>query len=289
METNKTPKAWYESLLVMDRRVIYALVMVVVAIPLFRPIALPMRVSPEVTNLYDRIGTLKSGDAVVMSFDYSPSGAGDITPQVEAILKHIATKEGVRVIALSFWAEGPVIADTMLDVYQAQGKEYGVDYINLGYCAGAESAIAKFAEDVTGAFPKDFKGMPTDSYPVMAGVKSAKDITLFIDFSAGSPGPREWIRQVQNQYGKEIAVGASSNLTATLTPYYDAKQLIAILNGLRGAAEYESLTKQLGKGSAGMGSQTLGHLLIIVFLVLGNIGFFASKAKRRREGERKSE
>jgi hypothetical protein len=283
MENMRTSKMWYEKLLDLDRRIIYLLVAVVVAFPLLRPIGLPMVVSDTVTRLYDKVALLKPGDIVVFSYDYSASSSGDISPQVEAILKHIVGL-GVKVVAVSFWEEGPVLAENTLKIYEDAGKTYGIDYINLGYCAGGENAIAKFAEHIAGAFPKDFRGEPTESYPIMKGLKSVTDFTMAVDFSGGSPGPREWIRQVQNQYGKEIACGVSSSLTATLMPYYDAGQIFALLSGLRGAAEYEALTGQLGKGSSGMGSQTLGHLLIIAFLILGNIAYFVSKSKRKGEG-----
>lgn len=280
MGTQRTSKPWYEVLLNMDRRIIYLLVAAIVAFPLLKPVALPMRVSDTVTQLYERMNLLKPDDVVVFGYDYSASASGDISPQVEALLRHLVSLNGVKMVAVSFWEEGPVLAENTLKIYEAAGKLYGVDYINLGYCSGGENAIAKFAEDVGGAFPNDFKGKPSNSYQIMQGIKSVNDFALAVDFSGGSPGPREWIRQVQNQYGKEIACGVSSNLTATLMPYYDAGQLFAILSGLRGAAEYEALTGQLAKGSSGMGSQTFGHLLIIVLLLLGNIAYFASKAKR---------
>lgn len=283
MENKQTSRTWYNTLTGIDRRIIYVLLTIVMAIPLLFPFVMPLRISPEVQWVYDRIESLKPDDVVVLSFDFSPSSAPENYPHAEDILRHLATREGVRVIALSFWAEGPMLADQAIAAYQAAGKEYGIDCVNLGYCVGGEAAVARFAEDIVAAFPKDFKGVPTDSHPIMDGVRSAHDIELVVDFAAGSPGPRELIRQVQSQYKKDLVVGAGSAQVPMLMAHYHAGQISGMLSGLRGAAEYEVLLQQPGSGTAGMGSQTMGHLLIILFLILGNIGFFASKKSRGRE------
>lgn len=68
-----------------------------------------------------------------------------------------------------------------------------------------------------------------------------------------------------------------------LQHYIRSGQLKGFLGGLRGAAEYELLVGAPGKGCAGMDAQSLGHVTIIVFLILGNIGYFAAKKQRQQE------
>ena len=59
------------------------------------------------------------------------------------------------------------------------------------------------------------------------------------------------------------------------------------MGGMKGAAEYESLVKQqfgiTGRMRAmeGMGSQSAGHLLIMLFVILGNIAYFVNKRRAR--------
>jgi hypothetical protein len=52
------------------------------------------------------------------------------------------------------------------------------------------------------------------------------------------------------------------------------------MEGMRGAAEYESLLRKPGLASVGMGSISLAHVLIMVLIVIGNIGYFATRARR---------
>ena len=34
-------------------------------------------------------------------------------------------KDGIRVIAVSFWPQGPMLADQALEIYEGAGKVYG--------------------------------------------------------------------------------------------------------------------------------------------------------------------
>lgn len=68
-----------------------------------------------------------------------------------------------------------------------------------------------------------------------------------------------------------------------LYPYLQTKQLSGLLAGLKGASEYEHLVKEAGysegarRASRGMDALSTMHLVIIAFIILGNIGFFLSR------------
>ena len=64
-------------------------------------------------------------------------------------------------------------------------------------------------------------------------------------------------------------------------PFVQAGQVKGMLQGLRGAAEYELLSGSPGVASAGMDAQSLGHLLIIGFIVVGNVAYIMSKRESR--------
>ena len=61
-----------------------------------------------------------------------------------------------------------------------------------------------------------------------------------------------------------------------IIPYVEPS-MVGLLGGLKGAAEYEALIKQKGTATAGMDAQSIAHLLIVLFIVLGNIAYFISK------------
>nr|HPR18554.1 hypothetical protein [Candidatus Cloacimonadota bacterium] len=71
-----------------------------------------------------------------------------------------------------------------------------------------------------------------------------------------------------------------------ILPYVNQqKQLTGLLAGLKGAAEYEFLLKSPGTATAGMDAQSLAHLLIIIFIVIGNINYWRAKKEAAKGGE----
>ena len=54
---------------------------------------------------------------------------------------------------------------------------------------------------------------------------------------------------------------------------------MCIRDRMKGAAEYEQLIGKPGTASVGMDAQSLTHLLIVIFVIVGNIQYFLSKRK----------
>jgi hypothetical protein len=54
-------------------------------------------------------------------------------------------------------------------------------------------------------------------------------------------------------------------------PYLDSGQLVGMLTGMRGAAEYEQLLGYQDVGSWAMAGQSFAHAFILVLIVLGNV------------------
>jgi len=102
-------------------------------------------------------------------------------------------------------------------------------------------------------------------------------VQLLISISAGYPGTKEWVQQVgqrfQSASGEPIPI--VSGCTAVSAPeyyaYVNAGQLDGLLGGLAGAAEIEKLAGATGPATRGMDGQSLAHLVIIAFILLGNV------------------
>jgi hypothetical protein len=261
------------------RRLMYVLFIMAVAFPMVRPVSMPLVVKQETRDLYDGIEKLAPGSTVVMCFDYSPGTASDIHAAAVAVFTHLM-RRGMRVIAVAFVADGPQFAAQALAT-APQDKVYGKDFVNLGYRAGGENAIAAFVQDVPRTFPADSKGVPLAQLPLMADVKTARDFAMIIEMSGGSPGPAEWVRQAGQAYGSKIAAIVTTVMVPPNLAYVQSKQLMALLYGLRGAAEYELLVGRPGLGLAGMGSQSAAAVFILAAVGIGNILRLRSKEGSR--------
>jgi len=64
-------------------------------------------------------------------------------------------------------------------------------------------------------------------------------------------------------------------------PFVQSGQLDGLLAGLRGAAEYELLLQAPGRALAMMDAQSMGHLLIIAFILIGNAAYLVTKFTKK--------
>lgn len=262
-----------------DNRVIYTLLILVLLAPLVRPIGLPVSIGQHTRKSYEVIDTLQAGDTIMIDVGFTPSGAADVQPQMVAVLKHVLDK-GVKVILTAVQTEGPMMTEAMLKPWEEAGKVYGEDFVNLGYLAGGENAIALFCRDIKKAYPYDFRGNPTANLPILQGIAGAKDVDMFLFFTTQNSDM--YVRQV-TQYNIPIVGGLINTIAPQAEPYVNAGQLTSILVGLKGGAEYETIMNTPGVGVASMDAQSMGHLLIIAFVVLGNVAYFVTRSRNPRE------
>jgi len=252
-----------------------------IAIPTIHPIGLPIDVTEPVQRVYDFVSSLPDGSIVVIGFDYEPGDEIDLNPIAQAIMHQLASKK-IKVVAIASFPAGPTFADECMAILEEYGYEYGVDYVNLGYYAGGEPTLAAFAQNPASVFPKDWRGTSIDSLPIMQEVSTMKDFAMAMtlnDGPTGGTGTHEWVRQAVMAYGTPLIMGVTGVLAASNETYVQSGQCKGILAGLRAAAEYEKLTGKKGTGTVGMDAQSIAHVLIVVFVLLGNIGMFVSGRK----------
>lgn len=272
----------FERLQKIDRRIIYLLLLVVCAVPLVRPIGLPVLISDRTRAVYDIIEELDPAkDIMLLSFDYGPGAGLDAHVVPVAVVEHLAMR-GIKFVCVSFSAEGPMMADQIIKKLEERGMTYGTDFANLGYLAGEENAIRLFALD-SQTITTDVRGNTVAELPIMKNVKTVKDFAFVHQFTSGDPAL--WIRQVVDPMGIRFAAGVVTVSVPSAMPYYNSGQMVGLLGGLRAAAEYELLIGKPGRPVAMMDAQSMAHLLIIGFIFLGNLGHFMVK---RNEDKAKS-
>lgn len=272
----------FEKLQNIDRRIIYLLLVVVLLIPMFKPLGIPLAINSTTQTVFDIIENLDpSQDVVLFALDYSPGGSPDVHPQAMAVAEHLR-RRGIKTIMVAFVDAGAMFGEQILDVMEPKGWVYGTDVVNLGYMAGMETGIKNFAEDPGNSFITDIRGKTVATMPIMQGITHIKDFAFIIDFQTGAPGYQDFLRQVQGPYGVPYAAGIVTVSVPNVLPYVDSGQISGLLQGLRGAAEYELLLGAPGGGAAKMDAQSLGHLLIIAFILVGNFAYFMTKKKPTR-------
>jgi hypothetical protein len=274
--------AFYERMMSIDRRIIFLSVALAVAIPLLWPLGFPVQVSQEVRSFYKELAGLKKGDIILLTFDYEGDVMAELNPMSIAVLNQVFSK-GVRVIALTTYAGGTGIAETLLSAAaERYGKTYGVDYVFLGYNPDWSGTILRLGESFRATYPTDQYGKPTSDIPLMENVENYNDIKLIVSI-AGSALSEYWAIWAGGRYGVKVISGNTAIQAVLIYPYYQAGQILGFLGGLKGAAEYEKLIDMPGMGMRGMDAQSIAHALMLFFIVIGNIGYFLMRRARKRE------
>jgi hypothetical protein len=355
-----TKKTWFERIRDIDRRLIFLFIGLSVIIPLVFDLYFPEVATPMVEGVFDAIENMPDGSRVLIDFSYDPASMPELQPMATAWVQHCFLKKH-KIYATALWPIGQQMAVETLNKATALMKliepdreiVYGRDYVNLGYKSGGPGVPKVILTNISALYSTDISGTNIANIPAMRGVVNLKSFDLMITISAGSPGSKEWIQFGSDPAGVPLISGSTAVQTPLLYPYYP-QQMVGVLGGLKGAAEYESLlfaklkTKLLArlphmpevlmadigrlqtdknlesdvrdrmvaeknkllaqlkdvdigalpdrelaelaggvfgytqKGIRRMGPQAVAHVVIVLFILIGNITFFIDRRRARQ-------
>jgi len=265
-----------DRILRLDRRIIFILVALGTALPLLVPVNLPITVTPRVEAAYDTIDQLPAGSTVLFSLDYEPDVSAELQPMTVAIMRHCFRKN-FKVVALTLYPAGPGLVEPAIRIAaEAEHKVRNKDYAFLGYKSGFQTVMIGMGESIRSQFPVDFYGTPLDSIPVMRGIRNYGEIALLVNLTASSAADY-WIQFAVGRYRKPMVLGATAVMATDYYPYLSSKQLLGLIGGMKGAAEYEKRMDLFGDARRGMDAQSLVHVIVTLLVILGNVALFASR------------
>ena len=265
-----------------DRRWIFLIIGLSVLLPLFFPLGLPIRATDTTQIVYNAFDSLDPNSKVLLSCEYGPSTKPEIHPMVIAVL-HQLFRNNHKVYVSCLWPDGQFMADEALrKVAPLYNKTYGEDYVILGYKPGNEAVIKGMVRDLRAIFSTDVKGTKVEDIPMMTKIFKFEDFDFLFSASAGFPGSIEWMQYATDNTVVKMSTGTTSIIVNDIMPFVVSKQIQGILAGMPGAAEYETLVGKPGIGTSGMDAQSLAHLIIVLFIIFGNIGYFIERNKRKR-------
>jgi len=282
----------YEFLKNLDRRWIFLLMFLAVALPILFEIQFPEKATGLAQAVFDEIEGLNEGDPVLLAFDFDPASEGELGPMATAFVRHCCEKK-LKMFFLALWPVGPQMIENAVEkVIKADFPQlvYGEDYVNLGFKSGNEGVIKVIVTDLRGLYTTDSRGTNIDQIPMCKGVENIQNMALIINVSAGYAGTKEWVQYAATPYPDKIRlVAGCTGVQAPLLYPYIPEQLPGLLGAIKGAAEYEKLVvdkyggdepdpKYL-EGKRRMGPQLIAHVLMIVLIVVGNMVYFAERSR----------
>lgn len=195
----------------------------------------------------------------------------------------------------------------------------GRDYVNVGYKPAAlyMPILLGMGDDIAAAIETDADGNRLENLPLFTetSIKNYNQMNLVYETSGSDIG-LSWMIYARPKFGINVAVGLTAVMAADQYPYLQTGQCVGMTAGLKGAAEYEKLVDMFAmnnitysKGQLndpteemksklditsdtvpsnfkqarlGMNAQSVAHMLIILFIILGNIGYFIEKKKKNK-------
>jgi hypothetical protein len=266
-----------------DRRWIFLVIALVVIVPLFYPLGLPIRATATTQYVYDTIDALPHGSKVLVSCEYGPSTKPEIHPMVLSVMRHLFKNEH-QVYVTCLWPDGQFLASYALNLVARDeyGLTYGEDYVLLGFRPGNEAVVKGIVSNLRKLYTIDAKGTKITEIPMMDGVNRFEDFDFLFSASAGYPGTIEWVQYAADPTNVPMSTGTTSIQVNEVMPYVASGQVQGILAGMPGAAEYEKLIGVPGIGTSGMDAQSIAHLVIVLFIVLGNIGYLIERNRSKK-------
>ena len=168
-----------------DRRWIFIIIAIVVIIPLIVPIGLPIRATDTSKAVFNAIESLPKGSKVLLSIEYSPSTKPENHPMAISILRHLFRNEHI-VYVTCLWPDGQFMAqDALTQVAENEfSKEYGKDYVLLGYRPGGEAVVKGIVSNIRKLYSVDSRQTKVDEIPMMDGITNFEDFSFLFSVSS---------------------------------------------------------------------------------------------------------
>jgi hypothetical protein len=273
--------SFWQKVMDIDRRWIYLVIGIVTFIPILNYIGMPVAVTPEVRAIYDTVESLPSGSIVMVPMEFDPATAAELEPMSKAVLRHCFARN-LKVISTAFMIDGVVLIERDLrEVAVEYGKEYGKDYVYLGYKPYMQIVLLNMGENFRKPFPRDYYGNKLDELPMMQGVNNYSNISCIVGIN-GTSGADYWINYAAGRYGVKLALGVTAVMATDYYAFLQSNQIFGLMGGLKGAAEYEKLIgRSKDVANRSMDAVSVAHVFIILFIIIGNIAFFATGRQKR--------
>lgn len=281
----------------LQRRLIYLLVILALSVPLVTRYTIPPARMPAAEELFKVVNDLSFGPGQIafVALDFGPSTKAENESQALVLIEHLMRRRiPFALFSMYFQAEPFLvsipqqIAERLQAENPGQTWVYGRDWVNLGYRPGAAALIQAIpkSSNLVELFQKDARGNSLANVPVFAGVKSVKDIKLLAEVTGLVGAFDLYVQYFQSGSYQPVFVHGSTSITIPqVFIYMDSGQLKGVLEGIAGAAWYSHLLKQAypqrEKDTAEIINTSLGiaHLIVIFLIIAGNAAMISARRR----------
>ena len=260
------------------------ILLIVIVVVMFNPVGLPISVSRETKDFYNRIMSLKPGDTVLWGFENAVIGSyTEKKTAMRAVAQTIA-KQKANIVWVSFYPHTPT---QLLEFVEYSGLtkppfnyKYGENLVVMPFLAGEETAMAAIAASLKGTYATDAKGTPVGNIPLLKKIDKITDFNLvLIEF-----GIFTFSDMFMRQWPAKYNIQVISMSTYSVVASYYGSYVVGDLDLVRGNAEFEKLTGILGEEIVYMDIRNINCGITLALVAIGNIALYWSRVKKGFSG-----
>ncbi len=274
-----------------DRRVIYIVMAVAVIVPFLAPVRFHAAPSEETLQFVEALeAAIRSDRPVVVELAFGNQSVSEMEPIALALMHKLFHEKKETIFLTTYESAAAYTRRYLAAMEKEYGLTYGEDYVFLGYAGAYHISMYKMGTSIASVYHEDDRGTPIEEIPIMNGVESLEDASVVIDI-ASNANPRHWINFVVSPRDIDFIMGTTAVLATDYYPFLQTGQVKGLIAGGRAGAELETLfvkegaMSRTGDATRNLGSQSLALFVILGFIILGNVGYFAGrKSGRRRRG-----
>ena len=296
----------------MPKPVLYLLLVLATAIPLFFDIKIPNKPTDAAIDMYAELMTIPTDKPVLISSEWTNGTRAESRGEFEALMRILMHRNIKFVIFSIADNQAPPVAKDVIRDLNAERKEHNErpyerwnDWVEVGYYANGEGTAEALAVSVQKAFSgkQDLnpQGENEDVFdsPVLKGVSTLKDIGAFINVTASATDIVYIQRLASKTTFLEFCTGV---MGPEAIPYYASGQTKGLASGLKAVNDLETLmvsgvpaggstkvssavpgilspddSRAKGRGYRYYPALHVAILLMIFMIVIGNVGMFMAK------------
>ncbi len=274
-----------------DRRYIYLVLAAAVIVPFLFPVSFEVQPSVETRRFVSALDeAIAAPGPIAVELAFGNQTVSELEPIALAVMRKLF-HEKKPVIFLTVYETAPAfIRQYLARMEEEYDLTYGEDYVFLGYAAAWTVAMYKLGTSIEEVYHEDDRGIPLKNLPIMKGIKSLQDTSALVDIASNS-NPRFWINFLVTPYNIRFLVAQTAVSATDYFPFVQTGQVKGLIAGGRAGAELERIyleqgvLKEPGDALRSLGAQSLGLMVILGFIVLGNIGYFAGRPRRKDGGQ----
>jgi hypothetical protein len=282
---------YIEKIKKIDPRWLHIATIILVAYPLINPIGWPLAQSENTLKAFNLIEHLPEKSTVCISV----SMAATMFEAQGRIFKDWFShcmKKNLKVVLLTFSVDAagwiPSQINNAKEFNWMQGKEYGIDYIYLGYVVHGAASFSDLMIDIRKEAATDyFYSKPLDDWPITKNIRVFPDFDAWFFITGSEPKPEVAYliiptKKINTDFIAMEAAGMAEYTTSRI--YYLSGDLDSYIIGAPDWAAYEQLIVAIGVNPWGnarglMDSMTNFHFLLLTMVIIANVGFFLKRNK----------